>query len=88
MLKNEILDLLRIFLWEAVWIGTPMMIAALLVGLLIGLFQALTSIQEMSLTFAPKLIAMLLMFWLCADFMTRRLLSLFDLYVIPAIAGQ
>lgn len=87
MTEQGALDLLRTFLWEAVWIGAPMIVVALVTGLLIGLFQALTSIQELSLTFAPKLIAMLVTFWVCAGFMTRRLLGLFDNYVIPMIAG-
>lgn len=38
-------------------IAGPMLIASLIVGVVIGLFQALTSIQEMTLTFVPKLLA-------------------------------
>ena len=85
--EQAALDILRHVLWEAVWIGAPMIAVALIVGMLIGLFQALTSIQEMSLTFAPKLIAMLITFWLCAGFMTRRIIGLFDGFVIPFIAN-
>lgn len=39
-------------------VAGPMMIAALIVGVLIGLFQALTQIQEMTLTFVPKILVM------------------------------
>ena len=87
MTEHQVLDLLRIFLWEAVWIGAPIIIVALITGLFIGLFQALTSVQEMSLTFAPKLIAMLFTFWISASFMTRRLLGLFENHVLPLIAA-
>lgn len=38
-------------------IAGPMLIASLIVGVVVGLFQALTSIQEMTLTFVPKLLA-------------------------------
>lgn len=38
-------------------IAGPMLIASLVVGVVVGLFQALTSIQEMTLTFVPKLVA-------------------------------
>ena len=87
MTEQQAIDILRTFLFEAVWIGAPMIGVALIVGLAIGLFQALTSIQELSLTFAPKLIFMLATFWLCAGFMTRRLLALFENIVLPTVAG-
>ncbi|MGR3710036.1 MAG: flagellar biosynthetic protein FliQ, partial [Alterinioella nitratireducens] len=48
-------DTLRQGLWVAVMISTPILTVALVAGLVVGLFQALTSIQEMTLTFAPKL---------------------------------
>jgi flagellar biosynthetic protein FliQ len=44
-------------LWAAVLIALPMLLTALLVGLLISIFQVVTQIQEMSLTFVPKLLA-------------------------------
>ena len=39
-------------------IGSPVLLAGLAVGLLIGLFQALTQIQEQTITFVPKIVAM------------------------------
>ncbi len=87
MTEQQALDYLREFLMAAVWIGAPMIGAGLVVGIIIGLLQALTSVQEMSLTFAPKLIVMLIVFWMCAGFMTRRLLQLFNQQVLPFIAG-
>ncbi len=87
MNEAEIADILRQFLWAAVWMGAPMIGTALIVGVVVGLFQALTSIQEMTLTFAPKLIAMLLVFWLSAGHMARMLTNLFDTVVLRAIAG-
>jgi len=67
--------------------GAPLMIAALTVGVVVGLFQALTSIQEMTLTFAPKLIVMLFVFWISAGQIGRSLVALFENNVLPAIAG-
>lgn len=87
MTEQDIVDLLRAFLWAGVIIGAPLMVAALVVGVLVGLFQALTSIQEMTLTFAPKLIIMLIVFWLTAGRMGRVLVALFHDEVIPLIAG-
>ncbi len=85
MSEADILSILREFLWGAVQISAPILIAALLVGLIIGLLQALTSIQEMTLTFVPKLGVMLLVFFLSAGYMARVLMGLFDALVIPAI---
>ena len=84
---QELLDILREFLWTGVRMGAPLMIAALVVGVAVGLFQALTSIQEMTLTFAPKLVVMLVVFWASAAYMARLLVDLFNTRVIPFIAG-
>lgn len=87
MSESDILSILREFLWAGVWIASPLLLTALVVGVIIGLLQALTSIQEMTLTFVPKLVAMLLAFILCAGFSSRLLLSLFNDRVLPVIAG-
>ena len=50
-------DTLRQGLWVAFLISLPILSVALLTGLVVGLFQALTSVQEMTLTFVPKLAA-------------------------------
>ena len=63
---NEVIffDTLRQGLWVAVVISIPILTVALLAGVSIGLVQALTSIQEMTLTFVPKLAAIGAVFWL------------------------
>ncbi|MFQ5562454.1 MAG: flagellar biosynthetic protein FliQ [Parvularculaceae bacterium] len=87
MSETEILSVLREFLWAGVWIASPMLLTALVVGVVIGLLQALTSVQELTLTFVPKLIAMLLAFVLCAGFASRLMLSLFNDQVLTIISG-
>ena len=82
-----ILDLLRDALWTAVSMATPILAAALIVGLLIGVLQALTSIQELTLTFVPKLAAMGVVLWMTIDFMGRTIVSLYQDTVIPIVAG-
>jgi len=47
-------DVLREGLWAAVLISAPMLAVALVAGVIVGLFQALTSVQEMTLTFVPR----------------------------------
>ena len=80
-------DTLRQALWIAVMISTPILVVALVAGLVVGLFQALTSIQEMTLTFVPKLVAILVVFWMSMGFMTETLASFFHDHIIPLIGG-
>ncbi len=88
MLTNgQFFDALRQGLWVAVLMSTPILTAALVTGLAIGLFQALTSIQEMTLTFVPKLAAIVIVFWLAMGFMTQTLVSFFVSQIIPLIIG-
>jgi len=65
----------------------PILSVALLTGLTIGLFQALTSVQELTLTFVPKLLAIVLAFWATMAFMIETLVSFFQNTVVPLIAG-
>jgi flagellar biosynthetic protein FliQ len=53
----EVLDFGRDALWTTVIMCAPAMIAGLVVGLAIAFFQALTQVQEMTLVFVPKIIA-------------------------------
>jgi len=80
-------DVLRQGLWIAVVISLPILAVALVAGLVVGLFQALTSIQEMTLTFVPKLGAIIAVFWVSMSFMTNTLVSFFTSTIIPLIAG-
>ncbi len=88
-MMNEALffDTLRQGLWIAVMISAPMLAVALVAGVTIGLFQALTSVQEMTLTFVPKVGAMLVVFWVSMSFMSETLVSFFTTRIVPLIAG-
>ncbi len=80
-------DTLRQGLWVAVMISLPILTMALLTGVAVGLFQALTSIQEMTLTFVPKLAAIVIVFWLTMGFMTETLVAFFQTRLIPLTVG-
>ena len=80
-------DTLRQGLWVAVMIAIPILTVALVAGVTIGLVQALTSIQEMTLTFVPKLCAIVVVFWMSMGFMTQTLVSFFHERIIPLIIG-
>jgi flagellar biosynthetic protein FliQ len=87
MAEAAIFDAMRQGLWVAVVISAPMLAVALIAGVTIGLLQALTSVQEMTLTFVPKVGAMLAVFWVTMSFMTATLVRFFTEGIIPAIAG-
>ena len=87
LIEGQFFDILRQAIWIAILISLPILSIALAVGLFIGLFQALTSIQEMTLTFVPKLAAILIVFWTTMGFMTQSLVSFFQSQIIPAMLG-
>ncbi len=80
-------DIVRQALWVAVITSIPILAVALVSGLIVGLFQALTSVQEMTLTFVPKLIAIVVVFWISMGFMTQTLVTFFTGTLMPLIAG-
>ncbi|WDR03741.1 flagellar biosynthesis protein FliQ [Devosia algicola] len=53
----EVLDIATDSIWVLIIVSLPMMLAGLLVGVVIALFQALTQIQEQTLVFVPKILA-------------------------------
>lgn len=87
MSEAEFFDALRAGLWVAVIASAPILAAALITGVAVGLFQALTSVQEMTLTFVPKLAVMLAVFWVSMSFMSRLLTEFFTWQILPIVAG-
>lgn len=59
-------------------VGAPIMLISLVIGLLISLFQALTQIQEATLTFVPKVIVVFVSLLLLAPFMLHALGDFFE----------
>ena len=80
-------DTLRQGLWISVITSLPILSVALVMGVAVGLFQALTSIQEMTLTFVPKLAAIVVAFWLSMSFMSQTLVAFFQGHLMPLISG-
>ena len=80
-------DTLREGLWVGVAVSLPILTVALVSGVAVGLFQALTSIQEMTLTFVPKLAAIIAVFWVTMGFMTGTLVDFWTDGLVPLIAA-
>lgn len=60
MNEQEVLDFAREAIFTLLKLGMPVMLTGLAVGLVVAVFQALTQIQEMTLTFVPKIIVVFL----------------------------
>lgn len=70
-------EFLRMAMWNIVIISGPVLGVALAIGLIIGIIQAATSINEMTLSFVPKLVVVLLTFGLLANLMLVQLTDYF-----------
>ncbi len=75
MNEASVLEIGRNGIWIVLKLAGPIMIAGLLIGLLIALFQALTTIQEMTLTFVPKIIVIFVSLILMMPFMMTTLIE-------------
>jgi flagellar biosynthetic protein FliQ len=83
---NEVLDFAREAVWLMLAMSAPVMFVGLAVGVTIALFQALTQIQEMTLVFVPKIIAIFIALLIFLPMM-GALLSAFMRSIIERIAG-
>ncbi len=89
MTPDEIIDLSQQTLYLIALITAPMLLSALAIGLIIGMFQAATSINEQTLSFIPKLMVLLLSILIAGPWMLNLLLSFTRrLYLgIPGLIG-
>ncbi|MBL0930049.1 MAG: flagellar biosynthesis protein FliQ [Alphaproteobacteria bacterium] len=71
----DVLGISREAVWVMLKIAAPLMLTALVVGLIISLFQALTQLQEQTLTFVPKILILLAVFVLTIPFMSNTLIE-------------
>lgn len=86
--EGQVMDISRDAIYTIIMTAAPLLLVSLIIGLIVSIFQTVTSIQEQTLTFVPKILAvfatmLLLGAWMLnnmADFMTR-LWSDFSLYV-------
>ena len=73
MTGPEVLDVARDSIMTLVLVSSPILLIGLLVGVVISLFQALTQIQEMTLVFVPKILAIFIALLIALPFMADLL---------------
>ena len=85
--QDVFLSLMKQALMTVLMLSAPALGVAIIVGLSVGLFQALTQIQEMTLTFVPKIVAIFVVLGLSATFIGSQL-SIFTEQVYSRIEHQ
>lgn len=87
MTGAEVLDISSDGIWVMIIVAAPMMLVGLVVGVVIALFQALTQIQEMTLVFVPKILAIFVTMLIALPFMGATLNSYMMRIVDMIITG-
>lgn len=87
MTEVEFIEITRDGIFTLLKIVTPVLLVALCIGLFIGIFQALTQIQEMTLAFVPKIIGVFLAIIILLPFMFGQLKNLSDTIFDKIVSG-
>lgn len=87
MTQVMVLDIMKRAFFTIMIVSGPVLIIALVVGLLISILQATTQVQEQTLSFVPKIVAVILALIIFGNFMLNQLISLTtELFkLIPAL---
>lgn len=75
MTEEAVLDIASEALWTIIIVAAPLLLISLVVGLIVSIFQAVTSIQEQTLTFIPKLIAIFIAIMLFGSFIVNTIVG-------------
>lgn len=73
MTVDVVVDIAKATLWNIIITATPVLLISLVVGLIISIFQTATSIQEQTLTFVPKILAIFLSLMLLGEWMLNNM---------------
>ena len=79
MNQEEVIELIRQSILLSIEMSAPVMVVGLVVGVLVALFQALTQIQEMTLVFVPKILAIFAALFVFLPMMTTSLIEFMTL---------
>lgn len=76
--EGTILDIARDAIYTIIITSAPLLIVSLVIGLIISIFQTVTSIQEQTLTFVPKILGIFVTMLICGSWMLNNMTSLID----------
>ena len=75
---GQVVTVARQTIWVIVKTSVPLLLVSMIVGLIISLFQTLTSIQEQTLTFVPKLLAIMIALMIMGNWLLNEIVSFID----------
>ncbi len=75
MSADIVIDIAREALWLIIKCSAPMLIVSLVVGLIISIFQTVTSIQEQTLTFVPKILSIFITIIICGGWIMNNIVN-------------
>lgn len=75
MSTSDVVDITSQAIWLIIKCAAPMLLVSLIVGLIISIFQTVTSIQEQTLTFIPKILAVFVTVVICGDWILTSVLQ-------------
>lgn len=78
MSTGVVIDIAREALWLIIKCSAPMLIVSLVVGLTISIFQTVTSIQEQTLTFVPKILSIFITVILCGGWIMENIVTFME----------
>ncbi len=81
---DSIHEIIKLCLTTGLMVAAPIILTALIIGTTVSLLQTLTSIQEQTLTFVPKLLGCGLCLWLMAPWILQQLAALFEILLTRA----
>lgn len=75
MTEDTVVNITMATVWLILKVSAPILLVSLIVGLVISIFQTITSIQEQTLTFVPKFLSILLTLVICGAWMMNNIVS-------------
>lgn len=75
---DQVVDIARRALWLIIETSAPLLLVSLIVGLIISIFQTVTSIQDQTLTFIPKILAVFITLMLCGGWIMQKCSDFFQ----------
>ncbi len=72
-MENVVLDIVRDAIYVIIKVSAPPLLVSLIIGLVVSIFQTVTSIQEQTLTFVPKILAVFVTLMLCGSWIIETL---------------
>lgn len=90
MTEGDVMAVAEQAIWTALRVGAPILLVALVVGLIVAIFQAVTQIQEQTLVFIPKIIAVVIVIVVAGPWMMAAMVAFTEnLFLgIPNITGN